>query len=100
MGCEVGADDPASGSMVMAKALASTPVGSGARLHPIAILPPQDGFLFFDRSRFRASFAADVSAELAAYMADSRVPCGVQGLKDARQRCLEVEAQLVLDSDR
>ena len=29
MGCEVGAGDPTSGSTVMAKALASTPVGSG-----------------------------------------------------------------------
>jgi len=29
------------------------------------ILPPQDGFLFLDRARFRESFAADVSAEAA-----------------------------------
>ncbi len=27
------------------------------------ILPPQDGFLFLDRERFHASFAADVGAE-------------------------------------
>ena len=31
----------------------------GAPVPPI--LPPQDGFLFLDRSKFRASFAADVS---------------------------------------
>ena len=37
------------------------------------ILPPQDGFLFLDREKFHASFAADVDAEKAAFMADSLV---------------------------
>jgi pimeloyl-ACP methyl ester carboxylesterase len=41
------------------------------------ILPPQDGFLFLDKTKFRASFAADVSPEEAAFMADSQVPWGV-----------------------
>ena len=45
-----------------------------------AILPPQDGFLFLDREKFAASFAADVPAELAAFMADSQVPWGVEAL--------------------
>jgi pimeloyl-ACP methyl ester carboxylesterase len=44
------------------------------------ILPPQDGFLFLDREKFHASFAADVSAEQAAFMADSQVPWGVEAL--------------------
>jgi pimeloyl-ACP methyl ester carboxylesterase len=44
------------------------------------ILPPQDGFLFLDRTKFPASFAADVSAEQAAFMADSQVPWGVDAL--------------------
>jgi pimeloyl-ACP methyl ester carboxylesterase len=44
------------------------------------ILPPQDGFLFLDRSKFAASFAADVAPELAAFMADSQVPWGVEAL--------------------
>jgi pimeloyl-ACP methyl ester carboxylesterase len=44
------------------------------------ILPPQDGFLFLDRAKFHASFAADVSAEDAAFMADSQVPWGVDAL--------------------
>jgi pimeloyl-ACP methyl ester carboxylesterase len=44
------------------------------------ILPPQDGFLFLDRAKFQASFAADVSAEQAAFMADSQVPWGVEAL--------------------
>ena len=35
----------------------------GAPVPPI--LPPQDGFLFLDRSKFAASFAADVNAGLA-----------------------------------
>jgi pimeloyl-ACP methyl ester carboxylesterase len=44
------------------------------------ILPPQDGFLFLDRAKFADSFAADVSAEQAAFMADSQVPWGVEAL--------------------
>ncbi len=44
------------------------------------ILPPQDGYLFLDRSKFAASFAADVDAEKAAFMADSQVPWGVEAL--------------------
>ena len=44
------------------------------------ILPPQDGFLFLDRDKFHDSFAADVSAEDAAFMADSQVPWGVEAL--------------------
>jgi pimeloyl-ACP methyl ester carboxylesterase len=50
----------------------------GAPVPPI--LPPQDGFLFLDRAKFRASFAADVSAEAAAFMADSQVPSGLDAL--------------------
>ena len=50
----------------------------GAPVPPI--LPPQDGFLFLDRSKFAASFAADVEPELAAFMADSQVPWGVEAV--------------------
>jgi pimeloyl-ACP methyl ester carboxylesterase len=53
----------------------------GAPVPPI--LPPQDGFLFLDREKFRASFAADVSADTAAFMADSQVPWGVEALDGA-----------------
>jgi pimeloyl-ACP methyl ester carboxylesterase len=44
------------------------------------ILPPRDGFLFLDREKFHASFAGDVPAEQAAFMADSQVPWGVDAL--------------------
>jgi pimeloyl-ACP methyl ester carboxylesterase len=44
------------------------------------ILPPQDGFLLLDREKFAASFAADVSPELAAFMADAQVPWGVDAV--------------------
>src|ERR1700757_2361711 len=44
------------------------------------ILPPQDGFLFLDKAKFAASFAGDVEAEKAAFMADSQVPWGVDAL--------------------
>ena len=40
------------------------------------ILPPEDGFLLLDRSKFAAAFAADVEPELAAFMADAQVPWG------------------------
>ena len=44
------------------------------------ILAPQDGFLFLDRDKFHASFAADLPAGQAAFMADSQVPWGVNAL--------------------
>ena len=50
----------------------------GAPVPPI--LPPEDGFLFLDREKFADSFAADVPAELAAFMADSQVPWGLEAL--------------------
>jgi pimeloyl-ACP methyl ester carboxylesterase len=50
----------------------------GAPVPPI--LPPKDGYLFLDRAKFPASFAADVDAERAAFMADSQVPWGVGAL--------------------
>jgi pimeloyl-ACP methyl ester carboxylesterase len=50
----------------------------GAPVPPI--LPPQAGFLFLDKAKFPASFAGDVEAEEAAFMADSQVPWGVEAL--------------------
>ena len=50
----------------------------GAPVPPI--LPPQDGFLFLDKAKFAASFAADVDAKTARFMADSQVPWGVGAL--------------------
>jgi pimeloyl-ACP methyl ester carboxylesterase len=53
----------------------------GAPVPPI--LPPQDGYLFLDRTQFRASFAADVNTDAAAFMADSQVPWGLDALNGA-----------------
>jgi pimeloyl-ACP methyl ester carboxylesterase len=50
----------------------------GAPVPPI--LPPQDGFLLLDKTKFAASFAADVDAGTAAFMADSQVPWGAAAL--------------------
>lgn len=47
------------------------------------ILPPKDGYLFLDRAKFQAAFAADVDADKAAFMADSQVPWGVAALSGA-----------------
>jgi pimeloyl-ACP methyl ester carboxylesterase len=53
----------------------------GAPVPPI--LPPQDGFLFLDRDKFAASFAADLPARVAAFMADSQVGWGLVALNGA-----------------
>jgi pimeloyl-ACP methyl ester carboxylesterase len=53
----------------------------GAPVPPI--LPPQDGYLLLDAAKFPASFAGDVSADKAAFMADSQVPWGVAALSGA-----------------
>jgi pimeloyl-ACP methyl ester carboxylesterase len=50
----------------------------GAPVPPI--LPPQEGYLLLDKEKFPASFAADVDAERAAFMADAQVPWGVDAL--------------------
>ena len=50
----------------------------GAPVPPI--LPPQDGYLFLDKAKFAASFAADVDKEKAEFMANSQVPWGVEAL--------------------
>jgi pimeloyl-ACP methyl ester carboxylesterase len=42
------------------------------------ILPPNNGFLFLDRDKFRESFAGDLPADEAAFMADSQVPWAVE----------------------
>lgn len=53
----------------------------GAPLPPF--LPPVNGLLFLDRDKFAASFAADVPAKLAAFMAASQVPAGVDAINAA-----------------
>ena len=53
----------------------------GAPVPPI--LPPVNGYLFLDREKFRASFAADVNEAKAAFLADSQVPWGVNALSGA-----------------
>jgi pimeloyl-ACP methyl ester carboxylesterase len=50
----------------------------GAPVPPI--LPPQEGFLALDKTRFAASFAADVAPERAEFMANSQVPWGLAAL--------------------
>lgn len=53
----------------------------GAAVPPI--LPPVDGYLFLDRAKFAESFAADVEPGLAAFMAVSQRPWGVDALAGA-----------------
>ena len=71
----------------------------GAPVPPI--MPPQDGYLFLDRAKFRESFAADVAPDAAAFMADSQVPWGLEALNGAvTEPCVEGEAELVPRVDR
>jgi pimeloyl-ACP methyl ester carboxylesterase len=44
------------------------------------ILAPQNGYLFLDRDKFIDAFAADIEPGIAAFMADSQVPWGVDAL--------------------
>jgi pimeloyl-ACP methyl ester carboxylesterase len=53
----------------------------GAPVPPI--LPPREGFLMLDRTKFAASFAADVEPSRAQFMAESQVPWGVDALNGA-----------------
>jgi len=53
----------------------------GAPVPPI--LPPREGYLFLDRAKFPASFAADVDRAKAEFMADAQVPWGVEALEGA-----------------
>ncbi|MFD4559746.1 alpha/beta fold hydrolase [Streptomyces sp. NPDC058469] len=53
----------------------------GAPVPPI--LPPVDGFLFLDREKFAASFAGDLPADDAQFLADSQVPWGLDALGGA-----------------
>src|SRR3954467_15038939 len=48
----------------------------GAPVPPI--LPPAEGFLLLDRERFAASFAADLAADDAAFMAEEQGPWGLE----------------------
>ena len=51
----------------------------GAPVPPI--LPPEDGLLMLDRSKFAAAFAGDLDPDRAAFMADSQLPWGVDALQ-------------------
>jgi pimeloyl-ACP methyl ester carboxylesterase len=44
------------------------------------ILPPVNGYLFLDRAKFHDSFAADLPADDAAFLADGQVPWGLEAL--------------------
>src|SRR5262245_39815241 len=53
----------------------------GAPVPPF--LPPQDGFVLLDRSRFAECVAADLDPKLAEFRAQSQVPWGVAALESA-----------------
>jgi hypothetical protein len=71
----------------------------GAPVPPI--LPPQDGFLKLDQTKFAASFAADVDEKKAKFMAASQVPWGVNALSgEVTSPAWKTKAELVSRCDR
>jgi len=49
---------------------------------PVApLLPPQNGFILLDKSKFAAAFAADVDIDKAKFMADSQTPWGLEAIE-------------------
>ncbi|MFD7155516.1 alpha/beta fold hydrolase [Kribbella sp. NPDC059898] len=84
---ETGSDDRVAGLVYIAAFAAdkgesvNTLIADPAPGDPVPpILPPTDGFLFLDRDKFHDSFAGDLPADEAAFMADSQVPWGVDAL--------------------
>ena len=69
---------------------------------PVApILPPQDGFLTLDKSKFPESFAADIPRDKAVFLADSQVPWGLRDDRRCNQQArVEEQTQLVPDFRR
>jgi pimeloyl-ACP methyl ester carboxylesterase len=49
----------------------------------MGLRPPNNGFLFLDKAKFAASFAADVEPQKADFMARSQVPWGLDALQGA-----------------
>lgn len=58
------------------KLIANPPPGAPAP----PILPPVNGFLMLDKTKFAAAFAGDVKAERASFLANAQVPWGVDAL--------------------
>ena len=74
-------NDPKVTSLVYVTAFALDKGESVSSLLANPILEPVDGYLFLDRGKFPASFAADVQPSLASFMADSQVPWAVEALQ-------------------
>jgi pimeloyl-ACP methyl ester carboxylesterase len=62
----------------------NTLIAKPAARQPVPpILAPKNGYLFLDKTKFAASFAGDVDAKTAAFMAESQVPRGIDALVGA-----------------
>lgn len=74
--------------------------------HPYAqqpVLPPQDGFPFLDREKMPASFAADVDAKKAEFIAISHVPwslASANGVTTETDRRTKPSWSLVANEDK
>jgi pimeloyl-ACP methyl ester carboxylesterase len=65
---------PDAGESVASLSAQPTPPGEARA----PVLPPQDGYLIVDPSKFPTSFAADVDPSITRFMAASQVPWGLQ----------------------
>jgi pimeloyl-ACP methyl ester carboxylesterase len=52
-------------------------IASGTPDPKTGILPPENGFLWYDKDKFHAGFCGDLSDDLAEFMADAQVPVAV-----------------------
>lgn len=73
----VAAFAPDSGESVAS--LAEQPVPAGESAAPL--LPPSNGYLLVDPSKFPKAFAADVDASITGFMAAAQVPWGLDAVK-------------------
>ncbi|WP_373371535.1 alpha/beta fold hydrolase [Microvirga sesbaniae] len=68
---------PDSGESV--STIAETPVPPGESVAPL--LPPRNGYLLVDPTKFPTAFAADVDASTTRFMAAAQVPWGLEAVK-------------------
>jgi hypothetical protein len=69
----------------------------GAPVPPI--LPPKDGYLFLDPTKFAASFAADVEPELASFMSGVNMRMPRRPREMVTYHCCAFVAGLMVESE-
>lgn len=85
------------------ESVASLTANGGSATNAPPIVPTADGHLFLDRSKFPEAVAADVDADVAAFMAASQTPWGIaafRGSVTSPAWAVKPSWYLVTDDDR